>query len=526
LTNRRGQTLCIISFVVSRLFYLGLLGLSFDESSLIDFLQYVDVPLLKNHLWESLYYLHSQPPGFNLFLGVVLQAFPESHALVFRMVFIGLGLLLTLSLFTLMVRLGVSAGISAALTILFSASPTVVLYESWLYYGYPAAALLCFAAVLLHRFAVRKELYVGLAFFSVLTLMAYIWPLFHLIWFVFFCLVILYILRADAKNVALAACLPLLAVGALCAKNYVVFGSFTTGGDVITSIQGLKATTYYEIPEDEHRSLIEQGKLTPMSLIPRSSIGNVETYTDMIGAPPKTGVAVLDQVRKANGESNFNYVGLLKVAKLVSQDNRYFLRTRPDVYLRHVFQNCKLYFLPASDGWMFQDWRFKDPKGRRPAGIQRLDHLYNLMLLGQRWPSAPAYFLVVGLPVLLAFGCYAGAKASRGKDLASFITLFFLVANILYVTLAMMVFGEEDFNRYRFTVDAFYVTLLGLLISSASPGVKTMWRKRIAHRSKEIDADDSAILERPLRRSPKRIDHSGYQGIGDVRNSWRLQSDW
>jgi hypothetical protein len=263
-----------------------------------------------------------------------------------------------------------------------------------------------------------------------------------------------------------------------------------------------------------------------MSLIPRSSIGNVETYTDMIGAPPKTGVAVLDQVRKANGESNFNYVGLLKVAKLVSQDNRYFLRTRPDVYLRHVFQNCKLYFLPASDGWMFQDWRFKDPKGRRPAGIQRLDHLYNLMLLGQRWPSAPAYFLVVGLPVLLAFGVYAGAKASRGKDLASFITLFFLVANILYVTLAMMVFGEEDFNRYRFTVDAFYVTLLGLLISSASPGVKTMWRKRIAHRSKEIDADDSAILERPLRRSPKRIDHSGYQGIGDVRNSWRLQSDW
>jgi len=288
-------------------------------------------------------------------------------------------------------------------------------------------------------------------------------------------------LRAHARNVALALCLPLLAVVVLCAKNYVVFGSFNTGGDIITSIQGLKATTYYEIPEDEHRLLIEQGKLTPMSLVPRSSIGNIESYIDMIGAPPKPGVAVLDQVRKANGESNFNYVGLLKVAKLVSQDNRYFLGTRPDVYLRHVIQNFKLYFLPASNGWMFQDWKFKDPQGRRPAGVQRLDRLYNLMLLGQRWSSAPAYFLVVGFPVLLAFGFYASAKAIGGKDVATFITLFFLVANILYVTLAMMTFGEEDFNRYRFTIDALYLTLLGLLISSASAGVKSTWRKRKAH---------------------------------------------
>jgi hypothetical protein len=379
-----------------------------------------------------------------------------------------------------MVRLGVSAGISAALTILFSASPTVVLYESWLYYGYPAAALLCFAAVLLHRFAVSKELYVGLAFFSVLTLMAYIWPLFHLIWFVFFCLVILYVLRAHARNVALAFCLPLLAVGVLCAKNYVVFRSFNTGGDVITSIQGLKATTYYEIPEDEHRLLIEQGKLTPMSLVPRSSIGNIESYIDMIGAPPKTGVAVLDQVRKANGESNFNYVGLLKVAKLVSQDNRYFLRTRPDVYLRHVIQNFKLYFLPASDGWMFADQR------KHSAGINILDHLYRRLLLGQRWGAGPAYFLVVGFPVLLAFGFYAGAKASCRQDVSTFITLVFLVANILYLTLVTMIFGEEDFNRYRFTVDAYYLTLLGLLISSTSAAVKTLQLQRKAYHRRRL----------------------------------------
>ena len=477
LTTHQGQMLCIISFVVSRFIYLGLLRLPFDESSLVDFLQYVDPPLLKNNLWQSLYYLHSQPPGFNLFLGIVLKAFPESHALVFQIVFIGLGLLFTLSLFTLMVQLGVSARASAVLTMLFSTSPIVVLYENWLYYGYPTAALLCLAAVLLHRFAVGTKLYTGLTFFSVLTLIAYIWPPFHLIWFVFFCLVILYILRAHAKNVALAFCLPLLALGMLYAKNYVVFGSFDTGGNLLTPIN-VKGMCYYKIPEDEHRSLIREGKLTPMSLIPRSSVGNIETYIDIIGAPPKTGVAVLDQVRKSSGAINLNYAGFLKTAKLISQDNRYFLRTRPDVYLHAVVQNYRLYVLPASDGWMFQDLQ------KRRADIRSINHLYSL-LLGQRWPHGPAYFLVVGFPVLLAFGFYV-AKAIRKKNVPTFITLVFLVANILYITLVMTLFSEGDHNRYRFTVDAFYLTLLGLLISSASAAAKALLLKRKSNHQKRL----------------------------------------
>ena len=227
-------------------------------------MQYVDPQLLKNNLWESLDHLHSQPPGFNFFLGMVLKVFPEEHALVFRIVFIGLGLLFALSLFTLMVRLGVSTGVSAAVTIIFSTSPVVHLYENWLYYGYPTAAVLCLAAAFLQRFAIATKLHTGLAFFSLLALIVYMWPLFHVIWFVLFCFITLYILRAHAKIVSLALCLPALAVGILCAKNYAVFGTFTAGGGIIMPIN-VKGMSYYKIPENEQRSLIEQGKLTPMA---------------------------------------------------------------------------------------------------------------------------------------------------------------------------------------------------------------------------------------------------------------------
>ena len=234
----------------------------------------------------------------------------------------------------------------------------------------------------------------------------------------------------------------------------------------------LKGMSYYKIPENEQRSLIEQGKLTPMALIARNSIGDIETYIDTIGAPPKTEVAVLDQVRKSTGAINFNYAGFLKVANLISQDNRYFLRTRPDVYLHNVLQNSRLYFLPASDGWMFEGLE------RHRPFIKRLDHWYSLLLLGQRWASRPAYFLLIGFPVLLVFGVYAGAKAIGRKDVVALVTLIFLITNILYVSLIITVFGEEDHNRYRFTVDAFYLMLLGLLISSGIAALKTRWFKR------------------------------------------------
>ena len=56
--------------------------------------------------------------------------------------------------------------------------------------------------------------------------------------------------------------------------------------------------------------------------------------------------------------------------------------------------------------------------------------------------------------------------------------VIFMVTNILYVSLLITVFGEEDHNRYRFTVDAFYLTLLGLLISSGIAAVKTCGFKR------------------------------------------------
>jgi hypothetical protein len=65
LTSRSAYSLLSAVFVVSRIAYY-LLGVRFDARPILTFFQFIDPELLKHRLLESLYYLHIQPPGFNL----------------------------------------------------------------------------------------------------------------------------------------------------------------------------------------------------------------------------------------------------------------------------------------------------------------------------------------------------------------------------------------------------------------------------------------------------------------------------
>ena len=64
-------------FAVSRLAAWAA-GVRFDASILTWYWQFLDVELLRHDLARSLWYLHAQPPLFNLFLGSVLKLAPDA----------------------------------------------------------------------------------------------------------------------------------------------------------------------------------------------------------------------------------------------------------------------------------------------------------------------------------------------------------------------------------------------------------------------------------------------------------------
>ena len=88
-------------FVISRVAY-RIAGVRFDTTPLERFWQFVDPVLLQDRLVESLLHLHSQPPLFNLGLGLVLKLLGDHATAALEIVYVGLGLVLTIALHALL----------------------------------------------------------------------------------------------------------------------------------------------------------------------------------------------------------------------------------------------------------------------------------------------------------------------------------------------------------------------------------------------------------------------------------------
>src|SRR5277367_1989805 len=75
----RHSIVLIAVFILARLAYWFFGGIRFDARPLEYYVQYLDPALLRNSLFQSLWYLKEQMPGFNLLLGVVLELFPGGY---------------------------------------------------------------------------------------------------------------------------------------------------------------------------------------------------------------------------------------------------------------------------------------------------------------------------------------------------------------------------------------------------------------------------------------------------------------
>jgi len=69
-------------FIVSRVLLAATMG-KLDTNPLLYYWQYADPKLLREDLLRTVFYLHSQPPLYNLFLGLGLKLFPQNYASAF-----------------------------------------------------------------------------------------------------------------------------------------------------------------------------------------------------------------------------------------------------------------------------------------------------------------------------------------------------------------------------------------------------------------------------------------------------------
>ena len=465
--SKRPLIWLITAFVLSHIIYYAI-GVRFEETSLLTFAQYLDEELLKHNLLESLLYLHSQPPLFNLFLGIVLKCSPSDPTLLFQSAYLVCGLVLYCALFFLQVRMGVNKPLAFVISTAFMASPFFIGYEHWLFYTLPVTAVLTLSGLLLLEFQETKRFWYGFWFFFSLFVLAGIRSLFHISYFALIVVALVALNWPDRRKVMLSALVPFVLILSLYCKNLVLFGRFQT-----SSWLGIHTSriTIFNLSEQERKQLVSEGKLSKLALIYR--------WSPLAQFPPKyrdvhayRDIPAVSQPIKSTGATNYNNLAYIAIAEQYFKDSLQVVRYRPKAYLNGVMKSWLIYFTPHGYFGTLE----------APPALSWLNRIYDTFFYGKipvdmsktgvlPFCLLPGYhvylFLFLGLPFLLAYGLMLSLSrrsARAGLDRNRRVVILYLCVTIAFVAIPGNLLELTENNRYRFSTEPFSLVLLGLFI--------------------------------------------------------------
>jgi hypothetical protein len=462
-------------FVCSRALVRAL-GVEFDTSSLRYFWQFLDVPLLQHHLLSSLWYLHSQPPLYNLWLGLNLKIAGSHAPTLMHLQYVSLGLVFILLLYGLFEQVTRRRWLSVAVAVILGVSPSVLLYENWLFYEYPVAVMLVAALFALTVFAERRSRLSGFLFFTLLASLIYTRATFQLPWLLLIVALLLRVMPGARRVILVSCAVPLLAVVLLYVKDEAVFGIPTTSS---WAGMNLAEIAFADLPTPTRDRLIANGTLSHIAAIPPFS--SLDAYPGAVARTRRTGIPALDETNKAplpgqpDTPDNLNNLAYVAISKTYQRDAFRLIETHPGIYLAGVGDGLRLFFEPASDNLFLV---------RNRAKIGSWNALHNEFLLWRfRAVSVSSFALILAYAAAIAYGIALGLELRRnqaGTASARLPVLAVAWLTVIWVGL-LTTFGEVSENqRLRFCLDPLVVLLDISALLALGSGLR---RRRLAKRT-------------------------------------------
>jgi hypothetical protein len=406
---------------------------------------------LRHRLLESLWYLHAQPPLFNLLVGVVLKWSPFPDGLSFQIVYLAAGLALTLGVYDLSRQLKLGPVMSLGVTALVACGPPVVLWENVLNYDYLVAVCLVLLSDASARWA-RRGGVPALAALSALAAVAVLTrTLIHPILFVGIVAIALLVRRPVRWTWLPVAAIgiPALLIGGAILKNEVLFG--TTQLSTWTG-SSLDRVVVQPMPDRVKSQLVARRIIHPPGYRPpcRVSRPSVQVLAD----PIKPGIQPPN--------SNENWDCNRPYQKMLEHDAIAAARAEPGWTLRGIAGAAEIWATPSTFYWEVL------PNAQRISGLN--DAYRRSVLLDVRWhPPLDARVHILAAHALLPDGHYhiaitiviatmlvvaAGFVATVGwfrrKRTPARAGLIAGAYTVTFVTVMSVVFEHGENNRLRF----------------------------------------------------------------------------
>ena len=463
-SNSRGKWIYLWTLAVfaSSMLVARWLGVRFADNGIEFFYQYLDPEILRNDLLRGLYFLHAQPPLFNLFLGLVLKAFPGITTEVFAVCFAALALGVLAGMVWLMRALGVPDFVVGASCLLFAFNPNFMVYSQWLFYTLPVALIVLLMAIFLTRYLDTGRAVLAHAFSWSAAVLMLTRALYHPVWFVAAVAVVAAFVTGEKRKALLvSAIVPLLLVNGLYLKNYVQVGSYSG-----SSWLGMNLTKRWPLSQNEMDALRAQGVLPSVwhrrPFREPNELRHLGYFGPLPGVHPALGAPY-----KSNGEPNFNHRDYASISKEMEQADRYLMAHYPGRYLQRSITAFLLFLQPGPNSVDFLvDYDF--------SGIRRLQSFLTRTIFRGgsiqrpiRMLEPPINLWLLGFPALLVFAFYRVLRGDASRHPDARPVFAFLLVTVVWVTLTsnLIEIGEND--RMRWEVEP----LLMVFLASAASAV-------------------------------------------------------
>ncbi len=444
-------------FVLTRSFYFFFMGVRFDAGPLPFYWQYLDPQLLQNNLLESLMNLHSQPPLFNAYLGIVLKLSGKFANYVFHIVSMLLGLITVIFLFLTLRALQISRQVSIFLSAVTVIMPTNILYENWLFYTHMVSAIVTTSTFFLVKTLRRPASKNSFFLFSSLATLSLLRAPFHISWFLICCILVVFACPFARKQLLKNILFPLLLLLFVYLNNYLKFEVLSLSEVFANS--NLAAIPAKILSPTEIADSVANGRVPPASLIPINS--PLKVYLDRMPnfkKQPPVGIHALDEEFRSTGAVNTNNIAYIKIYRELAEVGQGIMLKYPQAYLRFVGRNFYEYLSPAS---------FANPPpggGHNQQKLSWLINVSNTLICGRIGDRGPAYFLWFFIPTIFLTSLCFVVTGYKKDQIAMACTSAYMLLTLLFCCSGFILLAWGDQARTRAEVDSLFVIGFGILI--------------------------------------------------------------
>jgi hypothetical protein len=419
--------------------------------------QTIDVHLLREHFAESIFFMHTQPPLYNILVGAVVKTFPEQYYFIFQVLNMSLTWATAILIYYTLCRLGVNKVMNLLVGIFFMISPAVILYENLNSYTIFTVFLISLLTYFLTCYLTESTLGSLSGVSSTALALVLTRSSFHLIWFAV--LLILIWRRRDRRTMIISIVCFCIATGWYL-KNFYLYGSFNASSWLGMSLARV-VPTFTQI-----------GKIGPFKAL-------TEYDSSGLAQNPYPNVALLTQAKKlGTGYTNFNHYRYVSISSQFQKEVFASIATHPGPYLWGVGQSFVIYFNPATHAPFVNKNYVKLGAYSRWLSLNFADPGFYTRGSYSITGALPAFLLYISVLGLIVVNWRSGFFNHREKRLV--VILLFILA---YGMLVGNLIESGENNRFRFEIHTGFLTLLVLSLDRFFRNFRNSYGETIACKS-------------------------------------------